>query len=691
MALSDYIAQMYAADTLPDFAKLGGRTVVCDGVNANIMLDGTEKNSRILGVYPQQTAPTAENAASGTALTNGSSYIYAVRRKLTLGAITLYSEYQLSDTLTANGKDGKVTFTDTYEFPPAASALWTVVHQIYRSKADALTLLYHVADLTDDNSESPYTDSTVDGDLDATDTINIASGVDDVHGWVPPCSYARVWRQGFIMGGSHRYDLGTVDGTAASSTVTVKSPGQVRQVDIGAYVTITDEPYKFTITDVDTANGTWTVSPALTANHSGDTYEMFHLFNTIYVLNTLGSVNHEAYSKTSAALAGDENSDNPMSGIGVQGETAYIFYRRHVATLIAGITSYALRTIPDAPGCVAHRTIADENSPGVFYYAGENGVWLLRGSSAVKISEAVDSIIEDNVEHGLDRFTHGVWDGIRGMYHLWLFENDAYADYGNLRIPQLLLSYDWKRQQWYVGEMLASAAALVEIYGKPEIVVGLPGGLAKLDDTAYYDGDDVLFHWSATDDDTAGVLTIDTANRYGSETWTDLYVGDVGLAGFPIHLAKYDSDGNLSSIQRRIIQSNTTSVITLWSDFETAPATGDELIIGSMRWHFEIDEANLLPAWDREKNSAANVEVLTDPAAASGTNKMTIKVEGKRTKDGKDTTKTFDTYDRELVVAKGPDLSTSARSTKVTVEGHTAKELNVYAINVGPGRTTKSR
>ena len=58
MAYSDYLAHLQLAPALPDTAQLGGRLLMCDGVNPNMIFDGHEENSRIQGAFPDASTFT---------------------------------------------------------------------------------------------------------------------------------------------------------------------------------------------------------------------------------------------------------------------------------------------------------------------------------------------------------------------------------------------------------------------------------------------------------------------------------------------------------------------------------------------------------------------------------------------------------------------------------------------------------
>lgn len=698
MAFEDYLTGVTWAPTIPDWALLGGRIFLGDGINPNLVLDGHEENTRINGCFPPLIEPTVVNAPGAGALTAGQQYIYAVIRFITLGAMIIRSDYMLSAILTSTGGDAIITFDDTYEFPPAADAGWTVAHRIYRSVVGATTLLYHVADVADASGGSPYTDTLTDAALQAdigrmAEDIN--TEVSRENKWLPPCRYVRTWGNRLVWAGTHPYSLGTATigpigspspSGGALNQVTINAPGVVRETDVGATIVIEDEPYLYTIGSVDVLNNTYTLTTNVENVHTACSYAIFREYNTIYITNVLGTGNIEAYTHPDNYLVDDERSGNQITGIGANARSLYIFQRNRVSLLYQANRTFAqgfnggwqLDELPGFPGCVSHATIADRFGSAIFWYAGEEAVWMVTAGAtqAQKMSGPLDNLFFNDVDHSYDDFCHGVFDPVRQMYHLWLFENDSVTANG-LRVPQLMVTYDLQRNQWYLGELAASISGIVTLSGVHTAVIGIPGGVAKLEGAQAYDGYNVR----------STFLAADTINADGAIIAAgDLPIDGVGLAGIPIHVCHYDANDTLVNVERKIIKENTGDTYTLWADWETTPAIGDEYLIGAIRWHLEVTDVNLLPSWQSLKLAASEINVLANPSDTAESSRLTVTASGMRTKAAASYKQTVDMHDREIFRFRGAERAIHSRSAVIKVEGNTAEEITIKALEITQGQ-----
>lgn len=702
MAITDYISTPDFSAGLVDWTKLGGRYYITGGVTPNLVYDGNEENTRIVGAFPLKEDISLSEAGSGTALENGKQYIWAVRRKVTLGSMVLKSEYLLSSVHTATqNTDMELTFDLDYEYGPESGAVWTVEHTLYRSKGDATGTLYKVEDIADGTS-TPYTDNTADGDLDTSDSISVAN--DDSHGWVPPCRTVTHFENRLIFGGSRDVASGTVSGSASSTTVTPSASALADVLYIGATLEIDNEPHRFSIESTDGTN--WTVSPALENAHSATSHGGFRLYfpkNTIYVCNVLGGANAEAVQTPSYVLEQDENSGDDLRALAAHGSECYAFHEKSVKRLLEGTETWAVVGVPGVPGTPSHATVDDTNGPAVYWYAGDSGVWRMVGTEAQRISHPIDDVIATRVDHNYDEWAHGVYDPERQMYHLWLFEYGTVTDYG-VQVPHLVLSYDVRNDAWYEGQLAASCSAVLPVDGQKRVVLGVTGGVVVWGDVAY-DGYEQRLHWGDSDTqqirtaggtsaNTRGMLFDTTDRPTGDdgavETWVDFPITDGGLAGYPVHLVKYDADGNITSIQRRLVQSNNEDQIILWSGWDTAPASGDEIYIGAIDWELEVDDCNLLPRWNRLKNAVTDVEALFDVTDTQYFSRLWLQITGRRASNAS-VSQTYDLYDRDLLAIRGSDISGNARSVTLTLRGNTTKELALYGLRAKAGAAKKAR
>lgn len=680
----DQLTDVSFSEFAPDWDILGGRLYVVNGLNPNLAFDANA--ARIMGSYPDQSTVTAveDAGAVGPALEANGQYQYAVARIVTQGSLVIESDFTLAALLTVDGtaNDGLVTFEDTYEYPPPTAEGWVVTHRIYRSKKDVLTILYKVEDVDDAAGSSPYTDTTTEANLDLSTSINIEAPLQQQNAFIPPVSYIRTWRKRLLCYGSRFFRSGDVSNT--STTVTVSANGDVREVDRGALLKIENEPFIFTITDADPGAKTWTVSPAPQADQTDVGYTIYRPGNDLYLSNILGSVGSvEHYQAPTFQLVGDDQSGNNGTGLAVNGGNAYVFNRRTVATVNQLGTNFQLRELPGMPGCVSHATIADRFSPFVVYYAGEEGVWLIVGGEAKKLSSAIDLIIRDDIDHDFDEWTHGIYDPINQLYHLWVFKTGSVAALG-IRIPQLMLTYNFERDEWYPNELAASASGLFQSDGELVPIIGLPGTIAKLEGSISYDA------YTFNNTFVAGDTIVDDGFTLATAPSPVFPTADSGLAGVPVHIIRRDTKGRITTVHRRIIKENTSDSISLWSDWDVDGSGGnpsatpgtdidaDEWTIGWIHYFAEKDDTGLLPDWGHEKKFT-KVQALVDPDTAE--NKMVLQVLGTREKTVNQH-KSFDMNANELLKMSGSNLGTNARAVKVRFEGNSDRDVTVKTLSV---------
>ncbi len=252
---------------------------------------------------------------------------------------------------------------------------------------------------------------------------------------------------------------------------------------------------------------------------------------------------------------------------------------------------YGLQPHPMAPpGCASHATIADQYNSGVYYYSGESGVWQIAGTEAQKLSAAVDPIIRNEVDHSVDQFTHGLYVPSLRTYFLWLFPRYWLRKTGN-RIPSLLLMYDEETQQWYRGQMEASASALWRENGRLTPVIAIGDTVATLNTG---DTDGPPLEGTATGGDTDHLF----------DTSRDLTATDI-VPGQPITVYKsYDSRR-----ERRLIADVSQYAIAVQGVWQNlTPENGDtyyvgaipwsgtsqEITLGQFRYHMKVERADIL-------------------------------------------------------------------------------------------------
>lgn len=655
MGISDLWQGM---NQLPDHAQLGGRVYVVDGVNPNLTVewDGGMRPIGCLG--QQQDFAVTPAVAAGGGLTEG-NYVWGVRRVLTDGFTEILSPVTLSAVLTlTTGQNSGNVYPLTYEGPTLPDG-WAIKYQILRSVMNATTLLKLVTTLDAIPETTFYADETADAALDESVTYSLDAV--EMNYPLPPVRFIRAYKGRLIGAGSLRVTRGTLTTTAASATVTLAGD-IVRWCDIGAEVRISGEVGVRVIVAADPTANSWTLSKECANNVSDAVYSKQFASDVVYVTNPQpDNVEAMPYGTEVYSNAG---SGNRVCGLAEAAGNLYVFRESRVETLQLAVDAtvgdiivpgmHSLPPLPDSPpGPVSHATIADRWSPKVYWYAGLAGVFELSGTTAKLISEPVDKIIREDVDHDFDAFSHGVYDPRSGMYHLWMFRsgdvvrNEAGAI--TFRVPSLMLTYDTRRQQWYSGTLAASRSGIWrDAAGHPYAVIGIGGGVAALD-VGTVDG----FGYAGTA--TAGgadTLTDDTAN------WTAN-----ALAGLPIRRVRADG-----VVERRIILGNSATMITVWKAWDVPAAVDETFEIGAIEFELSTGELFLASAPDTEKRSD-KVAVTFDPPT-TGVMPVSIEITGSRARSASTTTSAAEiTPTVDFVKLTGAQQGGRGHGLTVTVRG----------------------
>lgn len=489
-----------------------------------------------------------------------------------------------------------------------------------------------------------YTDSLADADLAVSPVIDLSA--EEQNTFVPPCRFARAYKGAIVCGGSDPYSEGRISVETASLTkVKIHAGPAVRPTDIGANIALGTDPIIHTITDVDPVKNEYTITPAsgtaypdaaawatgtayvendrrsgsdgrlynCIADHTSAAinepgtgadwdfywenvsadYVLFRDPDTVYVTKPLPD-DIESYALGTELYP--NFADSKLKGIATHAGICYTLRSGGVESLEGTYESgFTLAPIAGAPpGCRSHATIVDDRhkAPFLMYYSGEAGVVAISGGAAKIMSDNISDIFRYEVDHAYDDYTHAVYDPAKQLYHLWLFRvGEVTAT--NLRVPQMMLTYDLKNQTWVSGELAASASGLwIDASGIPMVVVGIAGGVAKLADVGY-DGLDISGTLVNADTVTTTGFTDVSANFPVSAA------GVVGLCGLPIHLS--NPAGTIRI--RSIIKSNTATAITVYGPWETTPAAGWKYHIGAIRWYLETGELGFTNSFEFEKKN----------------------------------------------------------------------------------------
>lgn len=666
------LVDWFKADELPDYTTLGHRIIFVDGVNANQIATGRTNDARIMGAYPHYqdlvlTALTGSTLSAGT-------WWYGVRWRVTdNGGRKIRSALTLQSVVVTGTKKVRLTISP-YEFQPGASANWTVVAEIYRSRDGAASLLYLVDAAAITGVGGTYTDTTVDSSLDESDTYDVS--VPDTNQFMPPARCIRAWRQRLVLGGYTKYRRGLADVVADGSSnpkkhVYLTGVGNVRKVDRYASVWIAGHGRVYQIADVDVfLERAWVLDEAV-PDYFANQQCMLYRDDAVYVGNPLPG-NIEGYPAMDKVIY-QNGANNPLRGIAVAGGYCYLLHQNSIYTLEGSTGAWGARLLAAGLGCVGHKTIADGHSDTVYAYAGERGVIAIKGQQVTRISAPIDDLIRTSVDHTFDKFAHGVFDPVHQMYHLWLYELGVIGVAG-VRVASLMLSFDARNGEWYAGNLSASLSAVVKRQGRLVAVVLVPGRYGVLTLDTYQD----FFAYSGT---LAGGSEF-TSTTFRLAT-TPFPTDDNGVAGAPVYL--FDSDGVL--LERQIVKGNTSSRITTWGEWTTTPDATMTYRIGDIQYSAEFDDLAMRPM--RKRKVFKHVGVMVD--ADSAENEMTVEAIPKRADSGLTTsTKTQDMNGVDYI-EMGRNLTIRGRSVKVKLSGLTRREVVVRGIDVDADEASDGR
>lgn len=655
MSLSAYLTQLYTADRMPSWAQLDWRQVVVNGEGPNLVLDGLGANDRVMGVLPQQELEVTEVLDAGGPLASSTAYTYGLQRVVQIGGLEIPGQMTLAS-LTPTGQ-AKAQFTiEPYEYDPETGALWTVVYRVFRSAAGAPTMLYLVEEV---EVTGTYEDTTVDGSLNTALSYN--TGLADENGWIPPCRFVRAWRGRFVLAGGLTRLVGAVTIDAGSlDVVEVPEGWTVRPSDVGAQLRIAGLPWVHTIAAVDEAAGTYTLSSEASGAVSGASAWLYRSDGRVYVTNPQPG-NIEGYT-VGTEVTRNDGAGESICGLAVFGAYLYVLHGRGALLLEVSGESVVVSPFPGGvPGCVSGATVADgKDAPAVFYYAGRAGVVEMQGTDYRNIGLRLERVLRDRVDHGMDSWTHGVYDPERGWYLLWLFEKGGVHDDG-LRIPELLLVWDTATEQWYECELAAQSSAVwVSSGGGTVVVVGLPDGLAVLSDESGCDCQ-FLSGTVAARSVVGSVFTVGAGALPSS-----------GLVGLPLHFR----DG-AGVTYRYVISSHTTAAVTVAGEILPVPQEGWTWTIGGIRF---LARTGYLATDIPENARVERVLVLHEPTAES--QPVTVRIRGVREKVGDEVVVNHDFDGVGELKALGAEVGLRGRGFQLELEGDGDQAVTVQQVLV---------
>ena len=662
--------------TRPDWTVIGKRVVIGDGVNPNQVYDGFSGNTRILGAYPHYDPivtlaiipdPPLDPGTGGDGLLmGGTGYKYGCRWKVTdqkgreeRSAMTFVDYRNSSPNITKL----KLTFR-AYVYPPQSGATWTVKMEIYRSKyGESGLLLYRIPiDTADDvtGTNLTYTDQTRDDELVLSDTVDLS--LSEQNTYFPPCNYVRNWQHRLVMCGNPNYNLGQVFVGAGHLDRVRLIPGDslanVREVDRYARLKISGQSADFVVDDVDTTSKYWTITPDATATSAKNYY--IWRDQAIYVGKPLPE-DPESFVLDDIIYTDKED---VLTGLAVASGYCYIFWERSIAILAGQSGAWQVLPVRNGIGCASHATLTDRNSDLIFFYAGVHGVWVLAGGEVRKISQQIDPVFATEINHTMNRWTHGIFDPASEMYFLWVFS--ATPDIPiTTKTPDLLLMYDNRNGQWYMGNLPATSSAMLHRSGRYVPCVTLSGHLAEITPTLAYDGYAITKSGLGSTFSATGITGL-----------TGLPTTDNGLQGIPVTILSYSTDENANRevLVRRVIAENTSTAITIngtWG-YSFVAGTTYTICIGNLRWYAEYDFSGFAPGNLQKLNYEAQgvvdpVGTVEDPNYVA---LESIAVHDATNYDRVQITTTFTAEDaNDMVEIRAGNSNVRGRAIKVRIGG----------------------
>ena len=519
-----------------------------------------------------------------------------------------------------------------------------------------------------------YIDHTADKDLSQSISYDVA--ITDTNSFIPPTRYARNYKGRIITGGSFVFEnsLATVELADYSKIKISMIP--ISPVMQGASFAIKGENLYRQIIDIDLVENTLTVDPPMAQEYTDAQCQLFRDGSVLYVSNPL-PLNIEGYSFGSEIYANIPNGN--ITGIATHSGNCYIFRQRGVEMLQGQIEFSLVSLAGNAPACVSHATIADDKceSPLLFYYAGSSVVAISNGQYTV-ISAPIQKILNEQVDHFLDAFTHGCYNPRTGFYHLWLFEKGSLDRYG-VRVPNMMLIYDVPKKQWYPCELMASSSGLwKDINNELYFVIGIAGGVAKFDDV-FYDGKDIKGDFTNASLDTDSF----TDNNADFPLYDD---ADFGIVGLPIHIL----DKNREVVDRKIIKENTETTLTLYSDFEVTLDDTMTYHIGNIRWDLKTAKYGFADSFEFEKKFN-RVVIPTEYDGVEETMPVRATISGVGDTGDRTMTKLVDVKKLQRLEIKNTQAGIRSRGLIVEVKGNSTEKQSVLGIFVDGHLTSRSK
>jgi hypothetical protein len=554
------------ADRLFSEVKLGGRRILCDGVNASIVDRGSVAGARILGVREPLTDFTAAEGAAGN-VTAGSHLIAVTFAVVESGVILAESNIKTLVTHVAAGSK-KISLTNL----PLSDNTAVNARVIYMSTAGG-SALYRLGTgaTVANNTDTTYA-------IDVADTGLSAIELSYANGFIDAKPYAAVHGDRLLFWGGVTWTRGTVAVANASKTLTFTGAEITRALE-GRTFRLTGSTTAYVVASVDVGAQTAELTVAYAGTTAtGQTYELTPEASDLIISNQLpGNIEgfDVADSNTVISIAGDDG-DEPR-GIGRVRDMLVLGKRNHLYLLInKSPATYEITEISKNHGLASHWAWSQIHDGSMVYYAGAAGVFLLQGNQPVAIAPQLAPLLGEGVNHDLDEQSHSVYDRANRLWYLWV------ASAPSARRLDRCLVGDFSRYPeqvawWEYSHTASLSRSILSSDGTERIIAGDYQGQVHVLSAGLTDGCDTATNAGTVTgaDAVAGTITDSAASFEAESTGT--------LAGSKITMLSGACKG-----QSRWIKDCTGTVLTLdvrdnfdgW--FAGTIAAGDRYAIGKI-------------------------------------------------------------------------------------------------------------
>jgi len=562
-------------DWLPSSARLGGREIICDGINANRCNTGLGSALRLWGVRPPTAAQLAAMttvAGSGGSMTAGEHIVAVTFAVTTPGGVILAESGPIQSAAVPVTANGKITIGNL----PLSDNAAVNARVVYMTLAGGTELYRVTAQATvADNVTTSYEITVSDGSL---TVLTVATQNE----FLPACAVARALPTQIALGGTKPWTEGTASVTNGDDTVVFTNADLTRAVE-GKTFLVTGAVLGYVIESFDEATQTATLNGDYQGSTDTDaTYRIMGSPNTVYFTNALPD-NIEGYDPLSVFNSVDVGGDDgdEITALGVCRGNVVVGKHRSTYLLVRDSTGWTPVCVSTEVGCAGHATMVQDGNGNALWYGGAGGVYLMHGGEFQTatnrpqlISQDIEPLLRDGVNHGRDHMAHAQWYEPRKWYVLWL------TRIGETAVTDLMLIADFSQPtrerpcQWWICR-LPAASSRSEKFSDDEtrLLIGTYHGGVWVCDTGSLDGVQGMSCIGTVSGVNGNDITCDDA-------WFDDVAGSSSAAGAVLTVLSGTGAG-----QRRLISAaagQTVTVDTAYYGGALSPnvSVGDKIMLG---------------------------------------------------------------------------------------------------------------